>query len=626
MSTKPIQVDDLLKGSLEEDDDVNEAFSGVFEDVDLLPHHSSFQSDMDMYARSRDFSMTETGIGDEDAFGIFEIEPQNNTGSVAGSIDNHESFAGCHNTSTPPTPTGRSKTPGTTDMNGTNGDDTMLRGSLNDDSKPPMTEVYVDFNSMNGPSCSVLDTSSSMYSSEDQCMQHPSGVTNTERYSSPPRRTMSDIPDNRSPRFFNPSPSIQNQYPPQDSRTKEGNSVDDMFHEFSLEQLEPEPIDLEPEPLTHSNNHQFGDAQHQQLHMHHNQVLQQQHYHNSSQVSQPIHLQQMQQSHSQMQNMARQRMPDMQNIQHQQYHTSPQVFAANHQAAATHPSTFQQAPSPTMAMENSSNAFQMMQNHSAHGGMRYHSPQRSMMNHSSHGVPIPPNSLRMSRNSFQGHQPLTSQSYHGMPFRQNDGTMMNPSSHSPVSAPVALNSSFNRDDNHSRNSSSFSDISAVGHPGMQVNVAIQPEQHHQQKYFNGGGYESPGATGIHPMPPTNINDVMEKLSVSMRRSAMSRSMVKHISGRSVVSQNSARGLLASQGSSRGLGPSSHHSHRNVMKQGSERSFVMDARPVPIRRQSINAKHQPPGQSVHRNNSHRNLNHSNHGHVTLQVDDRNVGTL
>ena len=195
-----------------------------------------------------------------------------------------------------------------------------------------------------------------------------------------------------------------------------------------------------------------------------------------------------------------------------------------------------------------------------------------------------------------------------------------------------MNTSFQRDDYQRRNSTPFKDRSAVGHSGMQMNVSIQPEQPMQQKFFNGGGYESPGTIQGKPaVPPTNMNDVMEKLSVSMRRSAMSRSMVKHISGRSLVSQNSARGLLASQGSSRGLGPNqgtvgSHHSSRNMMQQGSERNFAMEGRPVPIRRMSTNAKHQPPGQSMHRNNSHRGLNHSNHGQITLQIDDRNVGTF
>jgi hypothetical protein len=327
----------------------------------------------------------------------------------------------------------------------------------------------------------------------------------------------------------------------------------------------------------------------------------------------------------------------MQNNPHQQHHPSPQSFVNNSQSAmamAMNPSAFQQAPSSTaMMMDNNSNSFHTRQNHSSHGATNFHTDQQSMMNNSSHGVPIPPNSQRMPQTSFHGHQPLTSQSYHGgMQFRHNDG-MMNHSLHGPISTSGSLNTSFHRDDYQRRSSTPFKDLSTVGHTGMQVNVAIQSEQRSPQKYFNGGGgYESPSA--VHPkavMPPTNINDVMEKLSVSMRRSAMSRSMVKHISGRSLVSQNSARGLLASQSSSRGLVPNqgpvaNHLANRNMMKQGSERSFGVDGRPVPIRRLSTNAKHHPPGQSTLRNSSHRSLNHSNHGQITLQIDDRNVGTF
>ena len=622
MTAQSIQADDLITGVIE-DDDEQEAFSGVFDDDDML-RHNSFQSDMDAFARSRDFSMTETGMGEEDEFGVFECEPNNS--SIVGSIDNHESFACCN--SAPASPHGRAKTYGSTSAVGSGGCAPLLQDDLCNDTKPPITEVYVDFNDM-GNSNSL---SSSMYSSEDHDMQLSSRVNGTERHTSP-RRTVSDnfsrntsnIQDNRTPsRFLNRSQSIQNQYSSHESPPMGDGAVDDMFQQFTLEQLEPEPI-------VHNNHQHQNEMQHriQQNHM----LQQQQSYASPSQVSQRMPSQQMHQPHAQMQNMGMQRMPNIQNIQHPQYHTSPQAFVNNSQTTvAMNPSAFQQTPAPTMIMENNSNTFQMRPNHSSHGGSNFQGNQQSMMNNSSHGVPIPPNSQRLSRNSFQGHQPLTSQSYHGAPYRHNDGTMMNHSSHGPSSTSGALNSSFHRDDYQRRSSTPFKDLSTVGHSGMQVNVAIQPEHHSPQKYFNGGGYESPST--IHPktaVPPTNMNDVMEKLSVSMRRSAMSRSMVKHISGRSLVSQNSARGLLASQGSSRGLAPNqgpivNHHANRNMMKQGSERSFAMDGRPVPIRRLSTNAKHQPPSQSTHRNNSHRSLNHSSHAQVTLQIDDRNVGTF
>lgn len=626
MTTQPLQVDDLIKGAIEDDDD-HEAFSGVFDDHHLL-RRSSFQSDMDAFARSRDFSMTETGLGEEDDFGVFECEPNSN--SIVGSIDNHESFAGCN--SAPASPSGRTKTYESTSAIGSGASAPLLNDDLCNDSKPPITEVYVDFHDI-GHSNSL--DSPSMYSSEDHDAQISSRVNSAERYSSP-RRTITDnfsrdastIPDNRHSRFLGNSQSIEDQYTHQESQTMGDGAVDDMFQQFTIEQLEPEP-------LIHSN--------HQQHHMQQNHMIQQQSYSSPSQVQQQNHILQqqsypnpsqvpqlipVQQPHSQMQNMG---MQPMQNIQHQQYHPPSQPFVANQQAAM-HPSTYQQTPSTagTMMMDSASNSFQMRPNHSSHGSSNFQSNQHSMMNHSSHGVPIPPNSQRMSRSSFQGHQPLSSQSYHGVPFRQSEGMMMNNSSHGPTSTAAAMNASFHGDDYQRRSSTPFKDLSTVGHSGMQMNVAIQPEQHSPQKFFNGGGYESPNTIQSKTAtPPTNMNDVMEKLSVSMRRSAMSRSMVKHISGRSLVSQNSARGLLASQGPSRGPNQGNivnHHSNRNMMKQGSERSFGMDGRPVPIRRLSTNAKHQPPGQSMHRNSSHRALNHSNHGQITLQIDDRNVGTF
>ena len=143
-----------------------------------------------------------------------------------------------------------------------------------------------------------------------------------------------------------------------------------------------------------------------------------------------------------------------------------------------------------------------------------------------------------------------------------------------------------------------------------------------------------------------LGEAMEKLCESMKRSAMSRNMVKQLSGRSLVKQGSGRqlvprqnsGLMVRQGSNRSLMHQGSQrslvhqsSQRSLIKQGSNRSLVDDGSgrgtptAVPIRRMS-NTKHQlqHPQRGVFRHNSVQSLNsQSNHG-LSLQVDGRNMG--
>jgi hypothetical protein len=137
-----------------------------------------------------------------------------------------------------------------------------------------------------------------------------------------------------------------------------------------------------------------------------------------------------------------------------------------------------------------------------------------------------------------------------------------------------------------------------------------------------------------------LNGAMEKLCESMRRSAMSRNLVKQLSGRSLVKQGSARQLLSRQnsglnrqGSQRGL--NKQGSQRSLMKQSSQRSLMEDGSgrgtptvaALPVRRPSNN-KHQlqHPGRGLFRHNSvHSMGGQSNHGN-NPQVDGRNTGAL
>ena len=123
--------------------------------------------------------------------------------------------------------------------------------------------------------------------------------------------------------------------------------------------------------------------------------------------------------------------------------------------------------------------------------------------------------------------------------------------------------------------------------------------------------------------PSSMNEVMEKLSESMRRSAMSRSVVKQLSGRNVMARPNPVMIMAQK--QRGM----------VQRAMSDRSLMMgdasSGRSIPVRRMSNTAKHHIhqhlPSRSLHRHNSQQSLDgHSNHNTISLQMDGRNVGTL
>ena len=151
--------------------------------------------------------------------------------------------------------------------------------------------------------------------------------------------------------------------------------------------------------------------------------------------------------------------------------------------------------------------------------------------------------------------------------------------------------------------------------------------------------------------PLNVNEAMEKLCESMKRSAMSRSLVKQLSGRSLSRQGSNRSLVK-QGSARNL--SRQNSGRQLTKQLSGRNLaransgrslqrsasgrallggVDGAASIPVRRMSQNPKHQlgsvngPPGRGIYRHKSQSALmgrNKSNAAGTMLRIDDNQVG--
>lgn len=152
--------------------------------------------------------------------------------------------------------------------------------------------------------------------------------------------------------------------------------------------------------------------------------------------------------------------------------------------------------------------------------------------------------------------------------------------------------------------------------------------------------------------PMKVGNAMEKLCESMKRSAMTRSMVKQISSRGLSRQSSLSGsqrggLIHRQGSSRSLLTKQGSSQRNMMLQQqrlSSRNVVTgdsstageSTRTAPIRRMSNSTKHHLShhGRGMYRHDSQQSLNpssshggggNSNHG-INLHVDGQNLGTF
>lgn len=116
---------------------------------------------------------------------------------------------------------------------------------------------------------------------------------------------------------------------------------------------------------------------------------------------------------------------------------------------------------------------------------------------------------------------------------------------------------------------------------------------------------------VNDQSPAVLTEAMEKLCDSMRRSAMTRTMVKQISSRS----------LSRAGSSRGV------SRSNSAAMLSKRSLDdSGGRSVAALRRNQSAKHQldHSGRGVYRNGSHQSLSGMRNKGFNLQVDGRNVG--
>jgi hypothetical protein len=136
--------------------------------------------------------------------------------------------------------------------------------------------------------------------------------------------------------------------------------------------------------------------------------------------------------------------------------------------------------------------------------------------------------------------------------------------------------------------------------------------------FNSTGQASSGS----------VNEAMEKLCESMRRSAMSRSLVKQLSGRTAPAVRDLGRSRSNGGLTRG-NLNRNHSGKNIQRTHSGSDTL---RPGPIRKPSHDSKHRiqrdalsssggAPGRGVFRNKSSQG---SLGGTTRLQIDDNSLG--
>jgi len=247
-----------------------------------------------------------------------------------------------------------------------------------------------------------------------------------------------------------------------------------------------------------------------------------------------------------------------------------------------------------------------LQSSSQHGSSSYSSPNRNGSYSN-----IPPQNIRamndlqrmqMSVQGMNHSNGSLSQTVHGEPFRRTSGMMDQQSlSHSM----------------HDQRSNSFRGLPSSGSPSFAMmpahsNVSIATPDMHGRKEMDMSTSSAVNGNG-----PLSANEAMEKLCESMKRSAMSRSLIKQFSGRNLSRQNSGR--LVTRGVMRAS------SARSLADDGSGRGTPSAA--VPIRRIS-NTKHhlQHPTRGVYRHDSQQSLNsQSNHG-ISLHLDGRNMGAL
>ena len=184
--------------------------------------------------------------------------------------------------------------------------------------------------------------------------------------------------------------------------------------------------------------------------------------------------------------------------------------------------------------------------------------------------------------------------------RTSESSNMSQSLHMPVQRTASANAAMSRSMHFEPGQGSFGSMPGAP-PFSGNNVSIASDSRSFKPSFNHVDGSLAGAS--------SVNEAMEKLCESMKRSAMSRSLVKQYSSGRGVSRHGSGSLYAMrQATGRTM---------NSMDDSSGRSG-------PIRRLP-NAKHQlhHPVRGVYRHDSH---GASSTQSINLQIDGRNMGQL
>ena len=138
-----------------------------------------------------------------------------------------------------------------------------------------------------------------------------------------------------------------------------------------------------------------------------------------------------------------------------------------------------------------------------------------------------------------------------------------------------------------------------------------------------------------------VNGAMEKLCESMRRSAMSRSLVKQLSGRSVSRSSSGKLLPSKQHSGRGLSrqfSGCSNSGRQLVRTASGRQSIGDSGgpELPVRRSAHDSKHRiqrdalatsslhNPRRGVFRHHSQSSATGGSNQKTVVNIDGNSIG--
>ena len=343
---------------------------------------------------------------------------------------------------------------------------------------------------------------------------------------------------------------------------------------------------------------QFNDMQAMQLLQMQTDFSQQQQLHHQQQFQQQQQLQQ-QQFQLQQQLQQPQQQQQQQQQQHQQQFSSSslsdqnsQIFQGQGQVKANYVASFadNQALPSSVRISPSGRSYPGQVSVSMGHNSQMRSIPQSQQQQPQQQLPYFQNldhdasfaNVNGSNLNYNSSMSLTSQSLHGGRF--GNGRQMQqqqPFTVNNMQQPLTVNQSLSRSLHEPL--SQQRTASFHGTPTLPPTLSM-PLQ----------ASTTPGA------PPPSINDAMAHLCDSMRRSAMSRSFVKQLSGRSLTGQTMQRSIGRTN---------------SLHSQNSSRSLMDDAsgRSLPVRRTSSSTKYhiQHPLRGIHRHDSQQSLSRSNH---------------